>query len=540
MRLLRIDGEDRFSLVGFTGQDVPPYAILSHTWGPDHEEVTFQDVINNRGREKAGYDKIRFCQRQATNDGLEYFWIDTCCIDKSSSAELTESINSMFKWYEEATVCYVILQDLRQGCALVVELPQCRWFTRGWTLQELLAPHEVRFYDCTWVYIGNQGTLSNLLSSTTGIPVNFLLERNFASASVATKMSWAAKRETKRPEDRAYSLLGIFDVNMPLIYGEGTKAFRRLQEEIIKRCNDLTIFAWEQSPCGVSLLVSPLATSPADFSSCRDVSQHTLDLAEFSITNKGLMLSGDIPLRTSSVVTIGGGNTKLYLVHLGSRTNDITGIYLRKIGPKLFCRFGDLALVDFTDTGLRHRMHEVSGTCVLLDTKPAFYTALTHRTQGIHVPFNASFELRHTHPEVLWDETDRLFLRPKRYVWADYPMVLVMKLHVELNQTTIALAILCHHLNHGPVLKIFSQTQYPQEYEVISQARYRQDGIHVQELDLQARSVRAMTSMARVEAGHQHHHISVTLCQEVLDTYFGPVNVSALCLNIDGRPTQRL
>jgi hypothetical protein len=187
----------------------------------------------------------------------------------------------MFQWYKAAAVCYVALRDLDSDCVYAKELPRCRWFSRGWTLQELLAPEHVQFYDCTWVYIGNKETLAGLISAITGIPKAYLVEGTLASASVAMKMSWAARRETKRSEDRAYSLLGIFDVNMPLIYGEGMKAFRRLQEEIIKRSNDLTIFAWEALADNRHRLVSLLTTSPEGFTLSHNLDQYAATLRNF-------------------------------------------------------------------------------------------------------------------------------------------------------------------------------------------------------------------------------------------------------------------
>jgi hypothetical protein len=317
MRLSRIDGENWFSLVEFTGQDIPPYAILSHTWGPDHGEVTLQDIINHTGREKAGYGKILFCQRQATKDGIQYFWVDTCCIDKSSSAELTESINSMFEWYKLAVVCYVTPNDLEPECTLADELPRCRWFTRGWTLQELLGPNDVRFYDRAWQYIGDKFTISSELTCITGVPAQFLVDGDLNEASVAIKMSWAAKRKTKRPEDWAYCLLGIFDVNMPLIYGEGMQAFRRLQEQIIKSSVDLTIFAWEKPLHLRTPLLSPLATSPARFAESHCIENYKTKFPKFSVTNKGLLLSIDIPLVICHATLADGRRITLYMIHLG-------------------------------------------------------------------------------------------------------------------------------------------------------------------------------------------------------------------------------
>src|SRR5436853_1289717 len=148
MRVLDLKAHGEFSLTEFIGDNIPLYAILSHTWGADGEEVTFKDLVNHTGKSKAGYTKIEFCGEQASRDGLRYFWIDTCCIDKSSSAELTEAINSMFHWYRGAAKCYVYLSDVSiPGCDKIDHLPQLpwestfresRWFTRGWTLQELI------------------------------------------------------------------------------------------------------------------------------------------------------------------------------------------------------------------------------------------------------------------------------------------------------------------------------------------------------------------------------------------------------------------
>ncbi|RYP43033.1 hypothetical protein DL768_010118 [Monosporascus sp. mg162] len=227
---------------------IPPYAILSHTWGITEDECSFQEwqhLPASAVKQKEGFQKIEYCCRQAAKDGLEWVWIDTCCIDKASSAELTEAINSMFRWYRNAEICYAYLSDVSSAPTVHQMLERSRWFTRGWTLQELIAPAEVVFYSMDWGYIGTKSELSTSISSITTIDVSFLNSRNLVSASVAQRMSWAAHRETSRTEDIAYCLLGIFDVNMPLIYGEGMKAFQRLQEEIMKSYPyDYSLFAW--------------------------------------------------------------------------------------------------------------------------------------------------------------------------------------------------------------------------------------------------------------------------------------------------------
>ncbi|KAH9213242.1 heterokaryon incompatibility protein-domain-containing protein, partial [Leptodontidium sp. 2 PMI_412] len=228
----------------FFGSDIPYYAILSHRWEDD--EVTFQDLVNGIGPSRKGYLKVQGCCRKAARDGWRYAWVDSCCIDKSSSAELSEAINSMFQWYRGSQVCYAFLSDVPEGLTIKKhhkkrsKFRKSKWWTRGWTLQELLAPRKVVFYDCGWGEIGTRGYLQGLVHSITGIRD---LD-NFMQASIARKMSWASKRKTKRVEDQAYCLLGIFNVNMPPLYGEGQKAFERLQLEILKTSDDESIFAW--------------------------------------------------------------------------------------------------------------------------------------------------------------------------------------------------------------------------------------------------------------------------------------------------------
>ena len=240
MRLLQYNNDGDFSLAEFFESDIPEYAILSHRWGA--EEVTFKDLIDGRSKSKAGYGKIRFCGEQARRDKLHYFWVDTCCIDKSNAVELQEAINSMFRWYRDANKCYVYLPDVSQspsdsadGSKEPWELTfqKSEWFTRGWTLQELIAPASVDFFSKEGELLGNKASLEQHICDVTRIPVNVLQGVPLSEFSVTERMSWAARRETTRKEDQAYSLLGIFDVYMPLIYGEGKEhAFKRLREVI--------------------------------------------------------------------------------------------------------------------------------------------------------------------------------------------------------------------------------------------------------------------------------------------------------------------
>jgi len=263
-------------------QRPPPYTILSHTW--DDSEITFKDFISGDYRNLPGYSKLKRCCELSRLEGYHYTWIDTCCIDKTSSAELSEAINSMFQWYKGAAVCYAYLSDVRSA----EDLPHSRWFKRGWTLQELIAPDIVVLLDSDWKELGTRSSLSHTLSRITRIDETVLLPERGADVlayldryNIAAKMSWAADRETTRIEDRAYSLMGLFDINMPLLYGEGERAFLRLQQHIMENSNDYTIFTWESEPEIVQETPGPfrtglLAYSPACFRHFHDVKSDAL------------------------------------------------------------------------------------------------------------------------------------------------------------------------------------------------------------------------------------------------------------------------
>lgn len=293
MRLIRISSSI-LTLCEFFGDNIPPYAILSHTWGD--EEVTFQHFQSGHADERAGYSKIERCCAQALQDGYEYVWIDTCCIDKSSSAELSEAINSMFQWYQNANVCYAYLSDVPSGGTLEsLTAPnsmfrRSRWFTRGWTLQELIAPEMAVFFDCDWNEIGSRSYLRNLISTITGIENVDNLE--ITHLSVAQKMSWASQRKTTRLEDEAYCLLGIFGVNMPLLYGEGKYAFGRLQQQILSQTDDDSIFAWTPRYDGWSVHGGMLASSPSRFKYSGGIERFEFDQDRIPhvMTNRGLRM----------------------------------------------------------------------------------------------------------------------------------------------------------------------------------------------------------------------------------------------------------
>ncbi|KAK6413367.1 hypothetical protein LTR95_017869 [Oleoguttula sp. CCFEE 5521] len=278
------------------------YAILSYTWGDD--EVLFDDIHKVEAKEMAGCRKIDFACRQARKDNLQYVWIDTCCIDKGSSAELSEAINSMYRWYSDAQICYGYLADIAvrsMSCldpetegfgertnSFGARLPSSRWFSRSWTLQELLAPAELVSFDTAWTRVGSKASLCDLLSDITGISGTFLEDRRLLQfASIARRMSWAAKRESSRVEDQAYALLGIFDINMPLLYREGSKAFLRLQEEIV-RSHDADDSILIASASTLNLF----ATSPAPFEHAHGIIGCPSPMeGAYELTRQGLRLN---------------------------------------------------------------------------------------------------------------------------------------------------------------------------------------------------------------------------------------------------------
>jgi hypothetical protein len=364
---MRLIDTKTYKIEEFWGSDIPPYAILSHTW--EEDEVNFQDFVraSKATRKKKGYKKILSTCKLAreTRDSLKWAWVDTCCIDKTSSAELSEAINSMFSWYHNARVCYVWLSDLPAAAkgedsdkVDTAELAKCRWFTRGWTLQELIAPRTLFIYDADWNLRGNKGSLRAQLRDVTGIDERVLRDSNaLASIPIATRMFWASKRQTSRLEDRAYSLLGIFDVNMPLLYGERHRSFHRLQEEIIKQNADLSILAWGRR------LLSPqddesidetedyplrlVASSPSEYTI--PFGQMLPDTAEIAVSSTGAKLRVTLhvfcefaPSCTWMRCTCRGGR-RHFLPFATERTKidvpgSLYGLELVQLAPDLFAR----------------------------------------------------------------------------------------------------------------------------------------------------------------------------------------------------------
>jgi len=314
--------ERHTKVLEFADDETTEYAILSHRWIAQevdyNEMVKLAKMVEERDeiRQRDGYRKILQSCEQAQKDGYGWLWVDTCCIDKRSSAELSEAINSMYRWYENAKVCYAYLHDVPDPWFPTVsddeKYPDFggwpEWFSRGWTLQELIAPSNVQFFNKNWKSIGDKRTLAPTLVGITGIPAHILTYGLCGNRPcVAQIVSWAANRMTTRVEDRAYSLMGLLDVNMPMLYGEGKKAFRRLQLEIIRASNDQSIFAWDPS-MEKDQPGSILADDPSDFEDCGRMElmghdefiqslkeEAELDsvgdrLGSFSITNRGIQI----------------------------------------------------------------------------------------------------------------------------------------------------------------------------------------------------------------------------------------------------------
>ena len=283
---------------------------MSHRW-INPTEVNYEEMVDlakmnaeerDEIRQRQGYKKILATCQQARSDKYEWVWVDTCCIDKRSSAELSEAINSMYRWYANSRVCYAYLHDVHGDFFPAdtdgMEYPKSdgwpEWFSHGWTLQEMIAPNNVQFFNMNWKCIGDKNMLARILTRITRVPEHILKEGPFGNRPcVAQIVSWASHRRTTRVEDRAYSLMGLLDVNMPMLYGEGKKAFHRLQLEIIRTSEDQSIFAWGHNSHSVRT-GSALADDPSFFEDCYEMELRNHD--EFIDSLKKCIPQVDLPL----------------------------------------------------------------------------------------------------------------------------------------------------------------------------------------------------------------------------------------------------
>lgn len=483
---MRLINTTTLELEDFTLREIPQYAILSHTWGQD--EVTFQDM---HGRDlpryfKQGYVKVTMTCRLAAQRGLEYAWIDTCCIDKSSSAELTEAINSMFDYYANSEVCFAHLVDLSPGS---FDFRHCRWFTRGWTLQELLAPGTLEFYDQTWTYVGLKSAFVQAIAEATNIVSAAITDPwGTHSYSLATKMSWASRRETTRKEDVSYCLLGIFNVHIPLIYGEGERAFERLLSEIVKQDNDLSILAWDDSRSQQLLErgnelpgMSLLPPSPSYFAGSKDIDRVARQFPELTLTNRGLLITPDVPI----CVFFPHEPQRIFLgvcvgYTPGNTTSGGTWTYLplRKIAPGLFCRHGHLPLASFKTsiTDLTWTSNSLNYHVVMQRIERSLPSFATSRRHNVHIPTRHGFELIDAIPERLWDPEDRAFLRPVSQSQAFFPMVLAM-IFQDKNADSNPVLVLCDNSTGVPSVGVVSEASAYLVMQRLFRGRQREESL---------------------------------------------------------------
>ncbi|KAG4441030.1 hypothetical protein IFR05_003485 [Cadophora sp. M221] len=429
MRLIDVN-KDQLHLEQFWDK-IPEYAILSHTWGDDElsfQDIQFKDPIAYEP--KMGYKKIRYSCEQAREDNIKWIWVDTVCIDKSSSAELSEAINSMFRWYQGAKICYAYFVDVShefQGTISsttpTTSLFSSKWWSRGWTLQELIAPNIVRFYDKEWQLRGAKAGLSSKISEVTGIKPEILCGGDLRKTSIACRMSWASGRQTTRKEDEAYCLLGIFGVNMPLLYGEGERAFIRLQEEIIKDTNDESIFAWsgredEHKDRGWGIL----AESPGVFAKSGNIVQCRLweTSTPHAMTSKGLRI--EIPVRLLK-------DKKLALLNCRYENDFLNILQIRIKLPKRSNQatrssptLQTIAVENLDSLDVRSRILGMVSTQILYLSKQS--DSLTSETDIDRIrrnkfllrrfPDQEGYSLVGVYPKNFWDSDRKMVLGPRR------------------------------------------------------------------------------------------------------------------------------
>ncbi|KAK3987304.1 vegetative incompatibility protein HET-E-1 [Cladorrhinum sp. PSN332] len=416
----------------------PPYAILSHTWGTKNDELTLQELLNPfpHTHAKGGFHKVqKTCEIALTRDKLNHSWVDTCCINKSSSAELDEAIRSMYAWYAEAEVCYVYLSDLPPrapessgeddlGADM---LRECRWFTRGWTLQELIAPRDVVFFDREWNERGSKKGLSAVISEITGIPESLLRQStSLDEYSAACRMSWASSRKTTRIEDAAYCLLGIFNVNISLIYGEGMKAFARLQEAILGATADMSIFLWTDDAAAAREFAPLLADSPTQFKGCGDIKVLLEDTIyrDLTFSTRGIKNQASLIYLPEEK-----GRACVCVLDVGChRGRSLVGIGLRKISGGRYARFNTGVVAEiakYRTSGLAPREDVRRGLVETLHLVTSFpprfpyhptnpvlgnrYSVLRFRWCDPASPFRFSAHRARPMPMSHWDVHDQLF-----------------------------------------------------------------------------------------------------------------------------------
>ncbi|KAK2774486.1 37s ribosomal protein rsm22 [Colletotrichum kahawae] len=393
------------------------YPILSHTWGEEEDEIHFGD-IQKEHLLKTGPGRIKFdgCCRQAKADGFDYVWIDTCCIEKSHHTDYSEAITSMFSWYQTAGRCYAYLADVPDKATSTFDndFRRSRWHTRGWTLQELLAPQDLIFYSKSWTKLGEKVSMTSMIEEATGIPAQFL--DGFRDASVAQRMSWAARRVTTRGEDMAYCLYGIFNVSFPIMYGEGASAaFSRLQEAILQRTPDASILAWGLDLQHEDLLPEPpstnryghiLATSPQNFVDCGTVVPWESDLSGQRLDVNSGYYHLQLPLHTTKA----GHTFGLLKCYSRSQQRGCIGIPLCKVEQGLetdeFMRPRGSKAVQLFDIDSSHEASNLR----IRDLSLSEDIQRFDRRYGysIEVPASSKLTVFDVYPKDRWDTSKKL------------------------------------------------------------------------------------------------------------------------------------
>ncbi|KAK0667860.1 heterokaryon incompatibility protein-domain-containing protein [Cercophora samala] len=524
---MRLINANTLRFENFFEKPPPAYLILSHTWGED--EVAFRDMQQpHLHLGKSGHAKITQTCQLARDKAIDYVWIDTCCIDKSSSAELTESINSMFQWYQRAVVCVVHLADMESGVDFGTGVRFSRWITRGWTLQELIAPKRVEFYDSKWKLCGQKHRDSDALSAATRIPEDLLLGNHRSSEySVAQRLSWASSRTTTRVEDEAYCLFGILEVNMPLIYGEGKMAFRRLQEELIKRSNDITIFAWQptreevqEGHCGV------LAASPQAFAQCEHVCvwrPSTSHNPQFVLTNRGIQLQDiffhRIPLKNDQPASSNENLKREYVFMVGfhSRGSGVyLGIQLRKIGASLFLRKSRPLKIISSKENTSLLKTDIATCHFVTDTRPLDNDTLLgfrKRCTEVSIP---GWGLKHTIPSGYWDDQDMIQFHLPSY------LVAAFLLEGDVGGQPTRFTVLCRRQGEDRVqINIMETAKHSAATAYIFRRRAPGDMLHWEDLGLDHPQVLETSHQAQVMIDQKQFTVTASLPTKALDFFGG-------------------
>jgi hypothetical protein len=474
MRLINCR-DDSLRMQEFIGRAPLPYAILSHTW--DAEEVNFQAFNDIDTRTAArGWTKIEQTCREAQRCGFDYVWIDSCCIDKTNNAELSESINSMFQWYSEAELCLVYLDDFdANGTASDRDtmLRRARWFSRGWTLQEIVAARAANFYDSAWYHFGTRVSLRDELISITKIDAKiFSLPRDpdvviirdlLDAIPVGRRMAWAATRQTTRPEDMAYCLIGLFSISMPLLYGEGgEQAFIRLQEEIIGDKNDLSLFAWRAGDSSTHRGI--LALSPHEFAglSSLEFEQNMKFNPDFSMSNKGLRIN-------TFLMPSGNPDSRDVLMPLhcyverakGGEKPPQLGLILKHEGASVYVRTRPDILAPLTASTpissgntifISKRVRREDTTVIPAEHANATSSSLGavyFTIPGINTPVRSkrhfAAKLLEVEPRELWDAHNNVFLTRGLRSFTAF-----LKFHIPDNGITIQAVVICGFTEDNP------------------------------------------------------------------------------------------